>query len=195
MNDDPEIPDTSEADQQGPQPLRNIVLIGFMGSGKSCIGRELHQSLGYELIDTDHVIENQMGKSISKIFAEDGEEAFRDLEIRLLEKLMQEKTSHQIISTGGGMAGRAENRSLLRQLGFVVWLKCTPEEIYQRTSKNKKRPLLQCDHPLQKITDLLAERSPYYQEAAHLEIDTTELNLSEISCGILESARYYFGSA
>lgn len=191
----PDNPDNPKKVQQGSQPLRNIVLVGFMGSGKSSIGRELHQSLGYQLIDTDHIIVDQTGKSIPEIFARDGEDAFRELEKRLLENLLLQKTSHHIISTGGGMVGTAENRSLLRNLGFVVWLKCSPEEIYQRTSKNANRPLLQSDDPMQTIIDLLAKRSPYYQQTAHLEINTTGLNLAEISCGILESARYFFGSS
>ena len=185
----------SESQGEDPQPLRNIVLVGFMGSGKSSIGRELHQSIGYQLIDTDHIIEDQTGKSIPEIFAQEGEDAFRDMETSLLDDLVLQQTSRRIISTGGGMANRAENRLLLRKLGFVVWLKCSPEKIHQRTSKSKNRPLLQCNDPMQTITELLAVRSPYYQQTAHLEINTTDLNLDEISCGILESARYYFGTS
>ena len=185
----------SENPIKEPQPLRNIVLVGFMGSGKSSIGRELNHSVGYQLIDTDHLIEEQAGKSIPKIFAQDGEDAFRNMETRLLEDLLLQQSSRCIISTGGGMADKAENRLLLRKLGFVVWLKCSPEEIHQRTSKSNNRPLLQCDNPMQTITELLKLRSPHYQQTAHLEINTTDLNLAEISCGILESARYYFGTS
>ncbi len=177
-----------------PQPMRNIVLIGFMGSGKSTIGRELNKNLGYTLIDTDHAIEKLAGKTIPKIFEQDGEEAFRKHETQLLEDMVLQKTTHHIISTGGGMAARTENKILLRQLGFVVWLSCSPEDILERTSRNKNRPLLQCDDPMSVITKLLAERSPAYKKTAHMEITTTELKLSEISCGILESARYHFGS-
>jgi shikimate kinase len=177
------------------QPLRNIVLVGFMGSGKSSIGRELHQSLGYQLIDTDHIIEEQTGKNIPEIFARDGEQAFRDMETRLLENLLLQNIGHHIISTGGGMVCRPGNRELLRKLGFVVWLKCTAGDILKRTSKNANRPLLQCNDPMETINHLLEERSPFYADVAHLEINTTGLNLDEISCGILESARYYFGSA
>ena len=188
MDSNPESPG------KDPQPLRNIVLVGFMGSGKSSIGRELKQSVGYQLIDTDHIIEDQTGKSIPEIFAQDGEDAFRDMETRLLEDLLLQQTSRRIISTGGGMANKAENRLLLRKLGFVVWLKCSPEKIHQRTSKSNNRPLLQCDDPMKIITELLATRSPHYQQTAHLEINTSDLDLGEISCGILESARYYFGT-
>jgi len=180
---------------QKQQPLENIILIGFMGSGKSSLGRELHQNLGYQLIDTDHVIEKQTGKSIPDIFSQDGEAAFRTFETEQLKQLIAKKTSNHIISTGGGIVCTPENRTILRQLGFVVWLKCSVEDIYERTSQNKNRPLLQCDDPMQAIKTLLQERSPYYEETAHLEINTTGLSLDEVSCGILESARYYFGSA
>lgn len=175
--------------------MRNIILVGFMGSGKSSIGRLLHQSLGYQLIDTDRIIEEQTGKTISDIFSQDGETVFRELETNLLQELTSAETSKHIISTGGGMVSSPENRALLRQLGFVVWLKCSTEEIYKRTSKNNDRPLLQCKDPVKTIDKLLQERSPLYAQTAHLEINTTGLSLDEVSCGILESARYYFGSA
>ena len=177
------------------QPLQNIVLVGFMGSGKSSIGRELHQNLGYELIDTDQVIEQQAGKSIPEIFDQEGEAAFRHYETELLEQLKTKQTSHHIISTGGGMVCSPKNRCLLRELGFVVWLQCSTKEILERTSQNKNRPLLQCDDPMHAISSLLQERSPYYQDTAHLEVNTTGLSLDEVSCGILESARYYYGSS
>ncbi|MDG1358152.1 MAG: shikimate kinase [Akkermansiaceae bacterium] len=176
-------------------PLQNIVLVGFMGSGKSSIGRELHHNLGYELIDTDQVIEQQSGKTIPEIFEQRGEAVFRNYETELLEHLKDKQTSQHIISTGGGMICSPKNRILLRELGFVVWLQCSSQEILERTSQNKNRPLLQCDDPLHAIKNLLKERSPFYQETAHLEVNTTGLSLDEVSCGILESARYYYGSS
>ena len=175
-------------------PLRNIVLIGFMGCGKSTIGRELNKNLGYQLIDSDHAIEEQTGKKIPDIFAEDGEDTFRALETKLLKDMIKQQTNHHILSTGGGIVCREENRALLHQLGFVVWLSCTPEDIYERTSRNSNRPLLQCDDPMMAINNLLSERTPFYEEAAHLKISTSGLDFNEISCGILESARYHFGS-
>ncbi|MBT8037813.1 MAG: shikimate kinase [Verrucomicrobiae bacterium] len=174
--------------------MHNIVLIGFMGCGKSTIGRELNKKLGYRLLDTDHSISQETGKTIPEIFQQDGEDHFRSLETQLLENLLIEKTNHQIISTGGGMISRPENPPLLRQLGFVVWLSCTPDDIFSRTSRNSNRPLLQCDDPMAVITQLLEERAPLYEQTAHLEINTSDLDFDEISCGILESARYHFGS-
>ena len=174
--------------------MRNILLIGFMGCGKSTIGRILHQSLDYPLIDTDQQIEKQTGKKISRIFAEEGEAAFRQRETQLLEKLIEDQTNHAIISTGGGIVTRPENAGLLRQLGFVIWLSCSPEVIHERTSRNNNRPLLQCDNPQEVITTMLTERLPLYEAASHLKINSADLDMQEISCGILESARYHFGS-
>lgn len=175
-------------------PLRNIVLIGFMGCGKSTIGRELNKHLGYQLIDTDQAIEAQTGKKIPEIFAEDDEQTFRSLETQLLENLIRQETNHHILSTGGGMVCSKQNRTLLRRLGFVVWLSCTPGDIFERTSRNSNRPLLQCDDPMLAINTLLRERTPFYEDAAHLKLSTSGLDFHEISCGILESACYHFGT-
>lgn len=174
--------------------MRNIVLIGFMGSGKSTIGRELNKSLGYHFLDTDQLIEQKAGKDISKIFEQDGEEAFREMETLLLQEIIEQKPSHHIISTGGGMPLKTENQSLLQQLGFVVWLTCTPEDILHRTSRTTDRPLLHCDDPLPLIQKMLTERKPIYEQTAHLTINTSSLDFNEIACGILESARYHFGT-
>ena len=92
------------------------------------------------------------------------------------------------------MAVREENRNLLRELGFVVWLSCSPEDIYARTSRNKDRPLLDCDDPMKAITTLLDQRTPMYEQSSHLRIGTDELDFDEIACGILESARYHYGN-
>ena len=103
-----------------PNTPKNIILIGFMGSGKSSIGRELKQVLGYPVIDTDALIVKRAGKPIRRIFEEDGEEAFRDLESEVLRELEAIKPTRRIIATGGGVVVRPENREILRQLGFVV---------------------------------------------------------------------------
>jgi len=183
------------SDTSDSSPMRNIVLIGFMGCGKSTIGRELTKSLGYKLIDTDHLIEKQTGRSIPEIFKSDGEAAFRELETALLQEMLAKKITSHIISTGGGMAVSPINQKLLKQLGFVVWLSCSPNDIHARTAHTSHRPLLECDDPMAVITRLLNERAPHYKKSAHLKIDTSELNIPEISCGILESARYHFSTA
>ena len=146
------------------------------------------------MLDTDHVIEKQEGKSITEIFSTEGEEHFRSLESQLLTNMIKSSCNHHIISTGGGIILKEKNRLLLRQLGFVVWLACSAEETYQRTSRNNNRPLLQCDDPMKLINNMLNQRSPLYEEASHLKINTSGLEFDEISCGILESARYHFGT-
>jgi shikimate kinase len=173
-------------------PPKNIVLIGFMGSGKSTVGRELHQRLGYPWVDTDHLIEQRERKSIAAIFAESGEEAFRDLETRVLEELNESQVPRRIISTGGGVIGREQNRALLRGLGYVVWLHAPTSVIVERTSKNRDRPLLHAEDPVARIEALLAVRKPLYAETAHLKVDTAGLDCGELAAGILESARYFF---
>jgi shikimate kinase len=176
-------------------PLQNIVLIGFMGSGKSTIGRDLAHTLSYAQIDTDALIVERAGKSIPKIFAEDGESAFRDLESAVLRSIAEDHLQGHIISTGGGIINRPDNRTLLRRLGYVVWLVVNPEEIHRRTSRNRNRPLLDTDDPEGTIRRLLAERTPAYRETAHLAIETDNLTFPEVTAGIVDSARYFFGQA
>jgi shikimate kinase len=173
-------------------PPKNIVLIGFMGSGKSTVGRELHQRLGYPWVDMDHVIEQRAGKPITAIFADSGEAAFRDMETRLLVELAEPGSQRKIISTGGGVIGREENRRLLRELGYVVWLHAPVGVVIERTAKNRDRPLLHTEDPAARIAELLALREPLYAETAHLKVDIAGLDCGELATGILESARYFF---
>lgn len=173
-------------------PPKNLVLIGFMGSGKSTVGRELHARLGYELVDMDSVIEEREGRPIAMIFEEEGEPYFREMETALLRELADSTGPRKIISTGGGVVGREENRELLRKLGFVVWLQAPVELIHERTSKNRERPLLHTEDPVGKIRSLLELRKPWYSETAHLKVDTSDLDGGELATGILESARYFF---
>jgi shikimate kinase len=173
-------------------PPKNIVLIGFMGCGKTTIGRELHNRLGYPLIDMDQAIEKRAGKSITAIFADEGESAFREMETALLHELNDPAAPRRIISTGGGIIGSKENRDLLRQLGYVVWLHAPTAIILERTGKNRDRPLLNTDDPAAKVEALMAERKPLYDEASHIKIETAGLDSNELATGILESARYFF---
>ncbi len=179
---------------QEPLP-KNLILIGFMGSGKSTVGRELHSRLGYELVDMDTVIEQREGRPISRIFEENGEEYFRDLETALLKELHGCHSGvRRIISTGGGVVGREENRRLLHNMGYVVWLHAPVAVVYERTSRNRERPLLQTENPVAKIEALMEKRQPWYEETAHLKVDTNGLDGGELAVGILESARYFFSN-
>jgi shikimate kinase len=171
---------------------KNIVLIGFMGCGKSTVGRELHQRLGYRLMDIDHMIEESIGKKITEIFREEGEHAFRDFETMQLREIANQTEERHIISTGGGIVIRPENRSLIRKLGYVVWLRAAEDVLFERTSRYRDRPLLNRPDAREKITALLVEREPWYRETAHLRIDTAGLECHEVATGILESARYHF---
>ena len=175
-----------------PSPPKNIVLIGFMGSGKSSIARELSGALGYPMIDTDALIVERAGKPIRDIFAQEGEDAFREMESTVLRELEESLPPHHIIATGGGIIGRAANREILRRMGFVVWLVVSAEEIIKRTEKSRERPLLNNDNQMETIDRLLDERRELYRATAHQEIETDELTFPEITTGILESARYFF---
>lgn len=149
----------------------NIVLIGFMGSGKSTTGINLSYRLQCVLTDTDKVIEKKEGRSISEIFAAEGEEYFREKETELLKKLREERT-RQIFSVGGGTPLRAENRKLLRELGTVVYLKVSPKTVCERLKGDTTRPLLQGENPMEKIRTLLDEREELYREAADIIVET-----------------------
>ena len=151
--------------------MKNIVLMGFMGAGKTTIGKKLAKALEYEFIDTDEWIEKEQGRKISNIFAEDGEVVFRDMETDLLKRL-QNSEEKFVLSVGGGMPVREENRALLRNLGIVIYLKTSKEEIIRRVSGDKNRPLLQGGDLEEKVTKLMNARERIYVETAHVEVIT-----------------------
>ena len=151
----------------------NIILIGFMGSGKSTIGKKLARALEYRFLDTDELIEERAGKTITQIFAEDGEATFRRTETELLEELIQNET-HCIIATGGGMPLRPENAACLKKLGMVVLLNATPETILERLKEDTQRPLLQGDNKAEKVNALYNERFPKYTAAADYVVNTDD---------------------
>jgi|SRR5215472_10295223 len=145
------------------RPIRNLALIGFMGTGKSSVGRLVADLLHFTFLDTDHVIEARAGKSIADIFAQDGEPAFRNWERRIVEELtLRDKT---VISTGGGLPANAENLASLKKHALVVCLWASAETIYERVRDHDHRPLLNEGDPLAKIRSLLAVRAPYYRQA------------------------------
>ena len=179
---------------EAPFPSENIILIGFMGSGKSSVARDLSGALGYPVLDTDSLIVERAGKPIRKIFEDNGEEDFRDIETTILTELEQAGPHHRIIATGGGIIERPTNRDILKRMGFVVWLMASPGEILRRTAKNRERPLLNNEDPEGTINRLLEKRVEFYRDTAHQEIETDDLTFPEISTGIVESARYFFSS-
>ena len=158
---------------------RNLVLTGFMGSGKTSVGLKLSYRLRMTVEDTDRLIERREGRCISEIFAEQGEEYFRKLETALLTELTEQKFL-RIYSVGGGTPVREENRRLLKRLGTVIYLRVRPETVYERLRGDTTRPLLQCDNPLEKIRELLESRREAYEDCADLIIDVDELEIEDI---------------
>lgn len=152
----------------------NIILIGFMGSGKSTLGIRLSYRMKQPFLDTDKYIEKVQKRSIKDIFASEGEEVFRKIETDTLREFCDTKLKNHVISTGGGMPTRPENWPYLQQLGVVVWLKVSPEIVMERLSGDTTRPLLQGDNPEQRIRDLLEERTPLYEGCADVVVDVDD---------------------
>lgn len=157
--------------------MKNIVLMGFMGSGKSSVGRMLAKRLQRPLIDTDHKIEKDYGKKIPEIFAEHGEEGFRKIEQDVISEVG--RMEGIIISTGGGSVLRKANVDALRQNGILITLTASPEVIIERVSRKKNRPLLNRPDRDEFIRKLMAERKPFY-DVADLIIDTSGNELHEV---------------
>lgn len=168
----------------------NIVLIGMMGSGKSSIGRLVAGRMGFQFLDTDAAIVQRAGMEITEIFARHGEERFRELETAALESMAARDRC--VISTGGGVILRPRNRELLRALGFVVWLTASEEVIFERVSRNTKRPLLQTENPRATVAQLIATRAAWYAEAAQLTLETSTLPRAAAAEAVMVAARRAF---
>ncbi len=174
-----------------PFRARSIVLIGLMGCGKSTVGRELSRYTGLPLLDTDAIIEEQTGMDIPRIFAEQGEPRFRALETALLMYLRDNagKCTPSVIATGGGIILRPENRAILRTLGLVVWLDVDLPNLLTRTTRSQNRPLLQACDREDRLSSLLAVRSPLYAETAHLRINSSHMKATEVADEIIRHTR------
>ena len=155
---------------QPPNLAPNVFLIGLMGAGKSTVGRLLARRLGKTFIDTDHEIEKRNGVTIPLIFEIEGEDGFRKREQEVLADLAQEPDV--VLSTGGGIVLRPENREVLRNQGFVVYLSARPELLAERARHDKSRPLLNVADPLARLRELHAIRDPLYREVAHAIVET-----------------------
>ncbi|MCL4491297.1 MAG: shikimate kinase [Nitrospirae bacterium] len=164
--------------------MRNIILTGFMGTGKTEVGKLLSQKLGYVLIDIDSEIEKEQRTAITEIFKQHGEPGFRDIESAVIKRFSD--ASRAVISTGGGAVLRQENMAGLRKNGVIVCLMATPETIVQRTSSGNDRPLLQVENPLKRIRELLEFRRPYY-EKADIIIDTENKSPLEVAEEIIKA--------
>lgn len=162
--------------------MRNIVLVGFMGTGKTTIGGLIAQKLNVRYIHTDGLIEEKEGISINDIFSKKGEPYFRKLEKEIIKALSEEQNS--VIDAGGGVVIDASNVENLKKNGLIFCLNATPEEILKRTEKYTHRPLLDIDDPLAEIKRLLEERKDYYKRADY-QIDTTGRTPAEVSKEII----------
>lgn len=143
--------------------MENIALVGFMGAGKSSVALLVARRLGFQVMDTDKMIEDEAGKTVEQIFAEEGESAFREWERKTVKALTQ--LSQTIISTGGGLVVDPANLQSLRRHSLVICLWASPETIWERVRHQKHRPLLKGPNPLETIRRLLASREKFYRQA------------------------------
>ena len=171
----------------------NLILIGFMATGKSTLAKALAPGLGFDVVDTDDLIVKRAGKPITDIFSEVGQDGFRDLECEVLRDLLNRE--RMVISTGGGIVTRAANIELIRSLGMVIWLDASIDVIIERASKSDDRPLLNTGDPRRSVEELMAKRIELYREAADECIDVDDLSSEELAYGIAESARFWFSAS
>ena len=171
---------------------RNIFLVGPMGPGKSTIGRQLAQLLNMDFVDTDAEIEERAGADIGWIFDVEGEEGFRKREERLINELTQRQGI--VLSTGGGAVLSKDNRNHLSARGIVIYLETTVDKQYQRTQRDKKRPLLQdVTDQRQVLEDLAKVRNPLYEEVADITLPTDEQSAKVMATQIIDLIDNYNG--
>ena len=160
--------------------MNNVILIGFMGCGKTSVGKRFSSVGKMTFLDTDEYIVTREGKSVTEIFKTSGEPYFRNRETECIQELIQKQLSDSVISVGGGLPMREENRKLLRELGEVIYLRATSATIYERVQYDSSRPLLQTENPRERITCLTNDRSAVYEAAATAIVDVDGKSLDEI---------------
>lgn len=165
-----------------------IFLIGYRGTGKSTVARELAEVLGYDWVDSDDIIEERAGKSIAAIFADNGEPAFRDLEAAVVGELARRRRT--VIALGGGVVLRDANRTAIRAAGPVVWLNASVDTILERIAADsttaERRPQLTSAGGRDEVELLLAVRTPHYRECATLVVDTEGKPTAELAAEIAD---------
>lgn len=162
----------------------NVALIGFMGTGKTAVGEALAKRLDRKFVELDWLIERKAGKSIPDIFQQDGEVAFRDLEIEVTRETAREK--NLVIACGGGIVLNKINIDRLRENSVIVYLTASPRAILKRVSSEEgQRPLLEVANPTLTIRELLRFRKPFYERAADIRIDTSKLDIDSVVAQIM----------
>ncbi len=157
---------------------QNIFLVGPMGAGKSTVGRQLAEALSYTFRDSDQEIQRRTGVDIPTIFEFEGEEGFRNRERQVIEDLVAE--DRIVLATGGGAILNAENRQNLAARGVVIYLHCSPDQQYSRTSRDRNRPLLQTEDPLARLREIMDERDPLYRQVADLVVSTEKRGTASV---------------
>ncbi len=166
---------------------KSIVLIGMMGAGKSSVGVCLRQRTGLHLLDTDEIVASKFRMSIPEIFADHGEETFREAEAEAVRSLPT--TKQTIIVTGGGIVLRERNIEILRRFGVVAWLDGDEETLFARASRKQNRPLLQTKNPRKAFSQILDARRRLYANIADIRIDTSAFTDEEVAVAILTKLR------
>ena len=167
--------------------MKNIVLIGMMGTFKTSSGKLVAKELNKKFIDTDKALADKFKMSINKYFEKFGEESFREQEHLLCKQLAGE--NDLVISTGGGIVKNPKNIELLRQNGVIICLMSSPEQIYSRIKNSKNRPLLNCSNPLERIREILAEREHLYKTLADTVIINNYMSAKDTAKKIIEYAQ------
>jgi len=165
--------------------MKNIVLVGFMGTGKTAVGKQLAKKLDMRYVNTDNLIEAREDMPINEIFAKKGEPHFRKIEKEVVKDVAA--AGGQVIATGGGVVLDNENMDNLKNNGVIICLNATPEDILKRTRSYADRPLLNVPDPLAKIKELLSAREPYYKKADH-QIDTSGKSVREVVGEVVRKA-------
>lgn len=161
----------------------NLFFIGFMGAGKTTIGRAVARQLGRPFFDTDHEIESRCGVRIATIFELEGEDGFRRRETRVLDELT--RRSGIVLATGGGIVLRPENRDMLQARGHVIYLEATLPDIWRRVRRNRNRPLLQVQDPRARLESLFCEREALYRNLAHLIMPAHGGSVAQAAASVL----------
>ena len=168
--------------------VNRIFLVGPMGAGKSTIGKQLAALLNYGFDDTDWEVQRRTGVDIRTIFDYEGEEGFRKREKRVVDELSQQ--DQMVLATGGGVVVDPENRRVLMARGMVVYLSCSPEQQFERTLKDKKRPLLQTENPKERLIALMHEREPLYKEVADIIVCTEKRSALSVAKEVVRKLRH-----